>query len=80
MVFTILSPNRRADVTVESDLPGGTLLAGGVVRLGRRQTYPVTDGSGRFANARGTGEMVALGQSGDRRLKVYRLVLRRGNQ
>jgi hypothetical protein len=76
VVFTILTPNRRADMTVQSELPGGRLLAGGIVRLGRRQTYPVTGGSGRFANAHGTGETVALGVSGDRRSKVYRLVLR----
>jgi hypothetical protein len=67
----------QADVTVESRLPGGWLLAGGRVRLGARQTYPVTGGRGRFANARGTGEAVALVRQGqgDRRLKTYRLRL-----
>jgi hypothetical protein len=76
-VFTIRS-RTRADVIVESTLPGGWLRAAGRVRLGPKQTYPVTGGRGRFANARGTGEAVALvhqGQ-GNRRLKVYRLALR----
>jgi hypothetical protein len=78
VIFTIRS-RTRADVIVESTLPGGWLRAAGRVRLGARQTYPVSGGRGRFANARGTGESVAYvvrqGQ-GNRRLKVYRLVLR----
>lgn len=78
MVFTILS-RTRAHVIVQSTLPGGRLRAAGRVRLGPRQTYTVTGGRGRFANARGTGRsaatMVRQGQ-GNRRLKVYRLVLR----
>ncbi len=77
VILTIRS-RTRADVIVESTLPGGWLRAAGHVRLGPRQTYPVTGGRGRFANARGTGEAIALvheGQ-GNKRLKVYRLVLR----
>jgi hypothetical protein len=78
VIFTMRS-RTRAEVIVESTLPGGWLRAAGRVRLGPRQTYPVTGGRGRFANARGTGESVAYtvrqGQ-GNRRLKVYRLVLR----
>ena len=76
-VFLTLRSPRYADVIVESKLPGGSLRAAGRVRLGPRQTYRVTGGRGRFAHARGTGAAVALvheGQ-GNRRLKVYRLVL-----
>ena len=77
-VFTLRSPT-SAHLILQSRLPGGGLRAAGRARLGPRQTFPVTGGSGRFANARGTGEsvayMVQLGQ-GNRRLLVYRLVLR----
>jgi hypothetical protein len=75
VIFKIISTT-RAEVTVESKLPGGWLLAGGRVRLGHRQAYPVTGGSGSYEGARGTGQSVALGPSRVGRLKVYRLVLR----
>ena len=76
--FTILT-STHADLSVEMSLPGGTLRAGGRVRLGHVQTYPVTGGTGRFAHARGTGESRALASkwgSSNRRLKVYRVRLR----
>jgi hypothetical protein len=77
-VFTIRSPD-SAHLIVESRLPGGDLRGAGSVRLGPRQTFPVTGGSVRFANARGTGEAIAYmtkqGQ-GNRRSLVFRLVLR----
>jgi hypothetical protein len=76
-ILTIRSAT-SAYLIVESNLPGGWLQAAGRVRLGPRQTYPVTGGKGKFAHARGTGEavayMVRLGQ-GSRRRKVYRLLL-----
>src|SRR5262245_54261347 len=75
VIFAIRSA-ARADMTVESRLPGGWLLGGGAVRLGPRQTFTVTSGSGRFANALGTGESTALSAGDDRRRLVYRLVLR----
>ena len=43
VILTIRS-RTRADVIVESTLPGGWLRAAGHVRLGPRQTYPVTGG------------------------------------
>ena len=75
VVFTVVTTGRQADVRVETSLPGGTLEARGRTRLGRLQTYPVTSGTGKFVHARGTGESRALGPSGNRRLKVYRLRL-----
>jgi hypothetical protein len=75
--FTVLS-NRHADVRVEMSLPGGTLRAGGRVRLGAVQTYVVKGGTGRFAHARGTGESRALKSKwggGNRKMNVYRLKL-----
>jgi hypothetical protein len=73
-IFTIRS-RTHADVIVESNLPGGWLRAAGRTRVGAKQTYPVTGGRGRFARARGTGESIAFGGSGTRRLKLYRLRL-----
>jgi hypothetical protein len=77
-VFTIRTP-ASAHLIVLSRLPGGDLRGAGRVRLGPKQTFSVTGGSGRFANARGTGESVAYmtqqGQ-GNRRSIVFRLVLR----
>jgi Dirigent-like protein len=72
--FTVLT-TRQADLSVEMSLQGGTLWAGGHVRFGAVQTYSVTGGTGTFRHARGTGESRALGTSGNRRLKVYRLRL-----
>jgi hypothetical protein len=75
--FTILT-STHADLRVEMSLPGGTLRAGGRVRLGPTQTYAVTGGTGRFVHARGTGESRSVANkwgSGNRRLKVYRLRL-----
>ena len=77
VLVTIRSPT-DADVTVASKLPGGDLRARGRTRLGGKQTYPVTGGTGTFAEARGTGESIALTNrwgSGSRLLKVYRLRL-----
>jgi hypothetical protein len=76
--FTILT-STQAELKVEMSLPGGTLRAGGHVRLGPTQTYAVTGGTGRFVHARGTGESRAVANkwgSGNRRLTVYRLRLR----
>ena len=73
--FTILT-NTQADLRLEMSLPGGTLRAGGRVRLGPVQTYPVTGGTGKFVHARGTGESRALASkwgSSDARVQVYRL-------
>ena len=75
--FTVLT-STQADLRVEVSLPGGTLRAGGRVRLGSVQTYAVTGGTGRFAHARGTGESRALASKwggGNRRVSVYRLRL-----
>ena len=75
--FTVLT-RTHADLRVEMSLPGGTLRAGGRVRLGAVQTYAVTGGTGTFAHARGTGESRALASKwggGNRRLNVYRLRL-----
>ncbi len=75
--FTILT-STHADLRVEMSLPGGTLRAGGRVRLGAVQTYAVTGGTGRFVHARGTGESRALTNKwggGNRIMKVYRLRL-----
>ena len=75
--FTVLTTT-HADLRVEVSLPGGTLRAGGRVRLGSVQTYAVTGGTGRFARARGTGESRALASKwggGNRRMNVYRLRL-----
>ena len=74
VVVTIRS-RTEADVIVESTLPGGTVRGAGRVRLGSKQTFLVTGGSGRFARARGTGESTALGPNSSGRLKVYRLRL-----
>jgi hypothetical protein len=74
VVFTFRSPT-AVDVIVESKLPGGSLRAAGRTQLGYRLSYALTAGEGRFAKARGTGESVALGEQGHRRLNVYRLVL-----
>src|SRR5262245_39903645 len=75
VIFTMRS-RRETDVIVASKLPGGELRAAGRTRLGGKQTYSVTGGTGRFANARGTGASIALAVNGDRRLKLYRLQLR----
>ncbi len=75
--FTVLT-RTHADLRVEMSLPGGTLRAGGRVRLGAVQTYAVAGGTGTFAHARGTVESRALASkwgSGNRRLNVYRLRL-----
>jgi hypothetical protein len=77
-VFTIRTPT-SAHLILESRLLGGGLQASGRVRLGARQTFPITGGTGRFANSRGAGESVALANrqgQGNRRLVVYRLVSR----
>jgi hypothetical protein len=77
-VFTIRTPP-SAHLIVLSHLPGGELRGAGSVRLGPKQTFPVTGGSGRFANARGTGASVAYMTQqgrGNRRSIVFRLVLR----
>ena len=73
-IFTFRSPT-VGDVIVESNVPRGSLRAAGRTRLGYRLSYSVTGGEGKFTKARGTGESVALGQQGHRRLIVYRLVL-----
>ena len=70
--FNVLT-STHADLRVEMSLPGGTLRAGGRVRLGAVQTYAVTGGTGRFAHARGTGESRALVSKwggGNRRMNV----------
>ena len=75
--FTVLT-STHADLRVEISLPGGTLRAGGRVRLGAVQTYAVTGGTGRFAHSRGTGESRALASKwggGNQRMNVYRLRL-----
>lgn len=72
--FTVLT-TRQGDLSIEMRLPGGILWAGGRVRFGPVQTYSVTGGTERFRHARGTGESRAVGTSGNRRLKVYRLRL-----
>jgi hypothetical protein len=77
-VFTIRSP-ASAHLIVRSHLPGGDLRGAGSVRLGAEQTFHVTGGTGRFTNARGSGESHAYltqqGQ-GNRRSVVFRLILR----
>ena len=65
----------RADITVRSDLPGGRLLGGGVVRFTPQMAHRITDGTGRFKNASGTAEWVEVGEDGHRRRLLYRLVL-----
>jgi Dirigent-like protein len=75
--FTVLTRTHAA-LRVEMSLPGGTLSAGGRVRLGAVQTYAVTGGTGRFVRARGAGESRPLPNKwggGDRRVNVYRLRL-----
>ena len=74
VVFKWLGRN-RADITVRSDLPGGRLLGGGVVRLSPQMAYRITDGTGRFKNASGTAEWVEIGENGHLRRLLYRLVL-----
>ena len=64
----------QAEVEADTSLPGGMIFAGGRVRPGHL-AYPVTGGNGRFTNARGKSESRALDQSGNRRLRVFRLSL-----
>ena len=71
--FTFLS-RTRMEVKAAASLPGGFSFAGGRIRLGH-VTHPVTGGTGRFAGARGTAESRGLGQTSDRRLRVFRLSL-----
>jgi hypothetical protein len=74
---TILT-STHADMRLEMSLPGGTLGAGGRIRLGPIQTYAVRGGTGKFSHARGTGESRAIPGKfggGDRRTETYRLRL-----
>lgn len=76
--FTVLT-STQADLKLEMNLPGGTILAGGRIRFGPIQTYAVRGGTGKYLHARGTGESRALPTGkfggGDRRTKTYRLRL-----
>jgi len=65
----------EGDIEATATLPGGTIRAAGRIRGTRAQTIRVTGGTGKFANARGTVEVVSLDASGGRTLNVYRLQL-----
>jgi hypothetical protein len=62
-----------ADFATSTELPGGTIAAGGkgISIAGRTISIPVTGGSGRFAHASGT---LTMGPSSTKR-NVYKLTL-----
>jgi hypothetical protein len=67
----MLTSSTTAKVSGVVSLPGGTLVYGGVGRLGSSAPIPVLSGTGRFAGARGS---LIVG-SGASPLNTYRLTL-----
>jgi len=72
--LTVTSPT-SGDMKVQAKLPGGTLRSAGRIGESRAPVIRVTGGTGAFAGARGTVEVISLNAAGDRTINVYRLRL-----
>ena len=71
---TLVSPT-QTDVRVAVTLPGGTIKTSGRTRQGGTRTIPVVGGTGTFAGARGTSEVIGVAGSRDTARNIYRLRL-----
>jgi hypothetical protein len=65
----------RVRMTVAVTLPGGTLRVAATLTSNRQALLPVVGGSGDFAGARGTSDVIPINGVANSALNIYRLRL-----
>ena len=72
----VIAPFGKADVKAVTTVPGGTIRSVGTVTATQMTgTFRVVDGTGTYADARGTLRLRNTNSSGSRAMIVYRLQL-----